>query len=61
MTDDTTNLLKYFIFGTQSKTYCFSENDNSQYIVSDDTKIKTPQWLYRKQIYFAQSKTISQT
>ncbi len=24
----------------QSKMYCFSENDNSQYIVSDDTKIK---------------------
>jgi len=40
MTDDTTHFSQKFPSSTQSKTYCFSENDNSQNIVSDDTKIK---------------------
>ena len=32
----------------QSKTYCFSENDNSQNIVSDDTKIYNPTMALQK-------------
>ncbi len=45
----------------QSKTYCFSENDNSQNIVSDDTKIKPHNGFTETNLFCTKQNNIANT